>query len=268
MTYNNSAARLHRILEKAKELGNVETLKAWQTILKLDREDPLEIISSFGRVCIIPNEIQRNVEMIPELENRLFLAWKPDLEKAFRELQWNGNNNQFTRHLSGSLLVALEFVADGLARYSPEKTLDDDRLSKFREDAWKLFEELNGSDIDERTKSYLLKHLKRVVQALDDYPFYGISPLETALDATVGSAITEKTAAESSYNTPAGKSFWTYAGRLALILNITQASIQIGESTIDLLEKAEDVIEVSTIESNVELSTDEELESPTPTELQ
>ncbi len=211
-------------------------MEAWKEILDLKTDDPLEIMGYVGRVYTLPNAVQRAVERIPELDHALHLGWKPDLDKALREMMWNANIQQFTQHLSDSLLVSLAFVSENLGRLAPEKVLDDKELETIRDEAWSLFDRIDQSSLDEPGRGYLLKQLGRLIQALDDYPFFGIQPLEIALDGVVGSVITDSRNAQETRGGEEDGMFWRLAGRVALLLKITHAVLQIGESAVDLLE--------------------------------
>ena len=241
MKNNNPAARLHKLLTDLKSKFPPESNinEALQENFNLSKEGQLEILTAIARIYTLTASVESAVLACPELDHDLNLTWRDSIISALGNMRWNGPLGLFYDQLSESALLALEFVADNLSRHAPEKTLSDDDLHGLREEAWALYERLSSCDIDARTRSYLLKHLLLVIQALDDYPFYGITPLETALNASIGSTFPEQESAIASRQCDEGNAFWRLIGRVAVILKVVQAVLQIGDSTVNLLEGAE-----------------------------
>ena len=235
---NNPAARLHAILMLAKEQkGSTPTIIAWKNILDLQTDEDLEIMGMVGKVFTLPLAVTYAVNQIPALHQELYLSWKSGIENAFRANTWNGNIQEFLKHINDTMLVSLQFVSDNLGRLAPEITLNEKNFEELRQGAWNLYEEISNSDMDSIVKDYLLKHMSMILRALDDYPILGIQPLNTAIETCIGTVVTQEAKAKNSNDTKAGSDFWKFTAKILVALKIAQSTVNLGNDAVQFLQK-------------------------------
>lgn len=240
MTNNNPAARLHSILAKCRsspqDLRHKPMIQGWKHVFDLtDKTEDVLVMSRVGRVYVLPSQIAAEITRFADLDARLYLGWQGDMAAAFKTIGFNNAFQEFVGKLSDSLMLAIEFCAHELGKRCPEKILDDTAINELKAEVFTLYQEFLQADLPPDLSRYILDKLYQIYDALDTFPITGSQALETAVNAAMGSILTNNKMAEESAKNPGGQKFWKTVHKASLLLDIAQKTYQIGSGIGKLL---------------------------------
>ena len=210
--------------------------EAWREILKFGPEvSDLVLMNKVGKIFTLPNIISDEILQLNDIDHDLYLGWREDLIQALYHINFRAQFNDFSSRLTDSLLMNIRFCAHELGRRRPEKTIDPSEIEELKNDAYTLYESLKTSDIPADLRRYLLDHLYTVIDAIDNYLITGTPGLEIALDSAIGSAYTNYALVMKTKNSDEGKQFWNVFGKLAVAIQFTKNTAELGEKIIGLI---------------------------------
>src|SRR5438876_12405162 len=235
---SNPASRLHAILLRSKDeqLRNKNMMLAWRTVLQLPEElDDLVTMSKVGKLFTLPSIISAQIQRFPDLDAELYLGWREDLNKAFRFINFNANFHDFSQRLPDSLLISIRFCAHELDKRAPEKDVLREQLDSLRESAWLLYEEVLKADLPPDLSRYLLDYLYLIIEAIDDYNITGAVGMERALNAVLGTIITDSARAENARTSRFGEKFWAVVTKVGVVLKLAKTAAELADGVRKLL---------------------------------
>ena len=141
----------------------------------------------------------------------------------------------FSNKLSDSLLINIKFCAHELSKRCPEKMVAEAQLTELKESVYALYQDVQKADLDPSLSRYLLDHLYLMIAAIDNYLLTGTRGIEHALDATVGSILTNHSVANQAKESEFGEAFWKVIGKAAVILQLAKTAMELGEGVFKLL---------------------------------
>ena len=235
---SNPASRLHAILLRSKDeqLRNKNMMVAWRTVLELPKElDDLVTMSKVGKLFTLPSIISDQIRRFPDIDAELYLGWRQDLTKAFRFVNFNANFHDFSQRLPDSLLISIRFCAHELDKRAPEKDVSREQLDSLRESAWLLYEEVPKADLPPDLSRYLLDHLYLIIEAIDDYNITGAVGMERALNAVLGTIITDSARTEKVSRSAFGEKFWGVITKMGVLLKVAKTATELADGVRKLL---------------------------------
>jgi len=235
---SNPAARLHAILLRSKqqELRNKNMLIAWRTVLQLPEQlDDLITMNRVSKVFTLPSIISDQIQRFSDLDEELYLGWRQDLSTALRVINFNAQFNDFSQRLSDSLLISIRFCAHELDKRAPEKDVSREELDSLRESAWLLYEQVVKADLPNEISRYLLDYLYLIIEAIDDYDVTGAVGMERALNAVLGTIITDSARAENVRKSQFGEKFWIVVTKVGVVLKLAKTATELAEGVRKLL---------------------------------
>jgi hypothetical protein len=223
---NNPASRLLRVLTAVRGQNPLTpSLPVWGAVLV--EKDGARLLQRLGKVFALPQRVREEILKIEGLNHDRYLRWIPDLEKAFLGQALVGTIQGFRDFITQDLLDRIEFCADQLSERRPEKSLSNEELESLRNELSEIDAELKSAKIDSALKEYISRQLAEIISAIGNYDLEGIGPLERALHATVGAAVTDWDTTRKVRETSAGQRFWKFVGRAAIVINLLHTALQL-----------------------------------------
>ena len=74
-----------------------------------------------------------------------------------------------------------------------------------------------------------------MIEAIDNYMLTGPSGIEKALDATVGSSLTNHVLAKDAKDSQFGERFWKAVGKAAVLLKLAKTATELTDGVMKLL---------------------------------
>jgi hypothetical protein len=221
---DNPAGRLLNLIEKLKNHRmNDLAIQAWAAVLGIPANDTFAILVRLGRIIALPKIIKDAISTIPDIDLNLFLSWMPALEGAFQAHSLSAPLAHFLNPISQEAIVRLQFCADRLSQSRPEKLLDPKDLQDLRHHFFSIRSELVGSNLPADLRAFIETHLNEIIDALQDYEFLGVAPLERALAYTAASTGRDSARAAQIDKNPVGHKFLEYVGGALLVLKLIHA---------------------------------------------
>jgi hypothetical protein len=225
---NNPAARLLNLIEKL-SVGSPEqpSQTIWGAALTVRADDVLELLDRIGRIMNLPKVTRDALSAVRPKLDPIYFEWVPQVEAAFKAHRLTGVIREFLTPITADTRRTLRFCADRLSDLSPEKVLENDDLTKLRREAAELRSELENAEIDSDLKKFAWRHLKEFIAALDEYEFFGVSPLNRATEEAMGSVRLNLQVAEKLSVTEIGKRLFTFFGKTLMLLSALHGAAQL-----------------------------------------
>ncbi|MGY2277458.1 hypothetical protein ACW9H0_07470 [Pseudomonas monsensis] len=212
MENGNPAARLLDILIEAQGIvRTTSTRKAWAQILRAGDSAAL----THERLSKVMNLSEETFSLVNELfprQARGSLAWKTSLDNGFINQEMNGPFESFIAHITPTAIDHLTSAADLLDFKAPNK-LTDAQIQDFINSLNELIAEVLSGELEAKVTEYLVRSLRRIVVALEEYRLGGEIPVTSSIDALIGhsafdsgyrAAISETTIGSKILNTLGG----------------------------------------------------------------
>lgn len=273
MSLNNPAGRLLALLEEAgtppKDSDRTPVRDRWAKVLGVDRNDRTALLARFGEVMALPSEVRAAVEAVPDITPGVYLKNLSKVEQTFGQVNLEAQWCQFARALDSNVMDGLEVCDELLGRRCPETTLPDDERERIHSQVRELFEEVRAEETDPNLREFLLRHLKAMDDALQEYKISGTPPVVQAAEAILGGTASQVLRRpEARRNPRLRKLFATALTALALTGGV-EDNLALGERVLDALPTGESVeaqqdVEVRQdidVHLNVEQNEDTQVES-------
>jgi hypothetical protein len=185
---NNAAGRLHHLLLKRGTVsGDRPLLEAWATILQVDPTERGLLLAAVGQTLSLPKlAYDATCRAIPESSHTLFLRWHPNVQAAFSNMAFQGAWSSFANSITGEDMLSLAHSSHEIARVAPEQTVPASDLEELKDQLLDLLVEVQNSTELGDLKPFLLSKIKAMWNAIAGYEYFGVAPLEEALDSTLG----------------------------------------------------------------------------------
>ncbi len=236
---NNPAARLHALLQKAKQntdLQSKPSTESWSILLNVPKENQALMLKRLGGVMELPLLIKERIENLPDIDHKLRLRWLPKIEQAFQANHLAAGFHVFLNKIDDTTLLGIEYCADDLARRDPEPEIKPDELEALRQQVDSLISETTDAEIDSDIKKFILKHLFAIRNAIEEYQVFGSKSLVTAFGQAVAAAYTESQTAVKVSVSPQGNKFWKCVAGLGILLTVGNQVMQLTEGVLKLLQ--------------------------------
>jgi hypothetical protein len=236
---NNPAGRLYALLVKANALSDKKHyLDAWRELLlpPHEQKDTFAVFERLGPVFMLPNQAVVAIRQLKldAVSEKHLLEWVPGVEQAFLlsfHSMWSQFRNSF-KDKNAHCLYSLKTAAIELARFSRERELPEDELKQVLQDVQDLREKVRTATISPELKSILLKYLREVETAIEEYQIRGASGVAYAASAAVGAVLFADTQ-EKDDNPILWEAFQRLRG-IAAWAQFGAALLKLGEGAADI----------------------------------
>lgn len=214
MQNGNPAARLLDVLLEAQDIDRIVTTRnAWAQILKCGSGSSL-LYERLSKVMKLSDEaFSLVVELFPR-QARAAATWKGALDSAFGVQNMNGQFDSFLGKISTTTIDHLTAAADLLDTKSPEK-LTTSEISEFISSLNDLIEDALSGGFEVKVKEYLVRSIRKIVIALEEYRIGGAIPVTDSIEAMLGHSFFDNDYRSALHETDTGSKILNTLGGLA-----------------------------------------------------
>lgn len=237
MSHDNPANRLLSILEAGwLENKKVVCREVWGKLLDATGDSAL-LMSRMGKLMELPALIIESLrESYPGRKNS-WTHWVTQVRKAFEAQNLDGPWETFINHIDDMSLNLLRLSSELIEAKSPQNNLSEEDLAGLRLKLTELTEDILASDLDHDLKKYLVRALRRLVNAIDEYQITGGAEIVDAVEATIGHAIVSPTYRDFLKDKDLGAKFVTTLSLMANAVTVAPALKELASSVAGLLTK-------------------------------
>ncbi|WP_186031247.1 hypothetical protein [Burkholderia gladioli] len=218
--FDNPADRLLQILRAGRQRPDNEPCrKAWHNLLSTDGDEAL-LMSRLGKLMTLPGEIVSVYSRHYPDRQGTWNHWFKQVNTAFVSQQLSAAWQSFISHIDEHTMTYLGMTADMIANRDFGKKLETSQLESLRKDVSELLQEALQSDLDQKTKSAIVRHLQRLLTALDEYSLTGALPILDAVEGSIGHTAFDENYATALRETTIGQRFVTILTTAANIVTI------------------------------------------------
>lgn len=244
---NNPASRLHAFLEPlmTEVNKNVNSKDVFARIWGIgsgakaqnQSNDIARLWALTSKVIALIPQTELLIRAHSVFEPEAYLQWVPNVQRAFDQLHLAGALSTFVAPIQQADLNQLKMCAYELQKIAPEHVADSERLAELTADAYHFIDALNASSIDERFRSYLIRQLRLIIDAISDYNLQGIARLNDEIDRLVGSMWANRAEFEKHQNSVETKRFWEMLERFSNILQVADYGWKLlGSATTSVMQ--------------------------------
>ncbi len=228
-TPNNSAGRLHLILDRARSMESKlsdPAITVWPQVLLCASDTPRDLLfARVARVQELPNTVNIQMHKVPDLEAvDDYVCWVADLTNALRRNNFDEPLKNFINVANEANMALIRLCDRVLQQHFPEPTLTKQELKALRDAAQQLVSEINQSGLDEQLKEYMLYHLDLVDRAIDDYHVVGIESFVRTTESIIGAMVCRSDLTQEATQSQSGERFkqvvgtcFSFAGKYAVV---------------------------------------------------
>lgn len=187
MKADNSAERLLTLLAegKRKEEG-MACRRAWGELLGVPKSDSVLLTSQIGKVMMLPGQIVRDLQDSLPNGGNTWSHWAGQVSSAFARQNLDAPWKTFIEHIDDHTLTYLRLSADILSTSKKIAAIDPEAINETRKKISDCLDEVLASGIDKNVKAQIARHLRAVIDALDDYQIFGAQPILDAVEVVAG----------------------------------------------------------------------------------
>ncbi|MDY7070522.1 hypothetical protein PshuTeo2_05440 [Pseudomonas hunanensis] len=191
MTNDNPAARMLAILQSIHDIpGNKPCKAAWSSAFRIDAGDDSSLMIRLSQLMSMSvDAVLLMNERFPALRDQT-TQWHIQLITALTSQQLAGSIQTFTNGYTRKHNDFLK-VIDQMIGISAPAEIDLSLINEFREGISNLINETLESQLEPKAKSYLVKALRRILAALDDYRLTGVVPVVESIELVAGHMFTD-----------------------------------------------------------------------------
>lgn len=237
---DNPAGRLLNIIERGKQIKPHESCRnAWSILLAVEPNDHSQMMIRMGRVMALPAQtvevLKSDFPVLFESGNHRHIA--ACFGKGFSNQKMDGVWESFIAHIDGHAISGLQLMAHLFESSRPSKLMSSDDALEIRTQTEVLINSVLSGNFPPALKKFLIEKLKAVLDALDTYYISGAEPVLNAVAATIGAAYLNPEY-RAAVKTEDGSEFASSLANLANAVTVATAAVQVGISTVPLLEFA------------------------------
>lgn len=239
MKTDNPAARVLKVLRKIEAIpASLPCKGAWSSALGTPDGDDSALLIKLGLFMAIPAEAVKIMnEKFPALQSQTD-AWHDRFMLGMVNQNLSALLSTFKSHYSAGHNDFLEVMNHmiGTACYDE---VPEEKISESREKLSELIESVLNSDLEDKVKIYVVKSIRRIISALEDYELTGSIPVIESIEIMAGHVFTNEQF-RTSMNSDIGNKIFGVIGAIADAMAIASGAPptlwqQIGSSFVGRL---------------------------------
>lgn len=239
MDTDNPAARALRVLSQIEQLpSNMAAKDAWSRVLGVAKDDESNLLIKLGQFMQVPSEATELMnEKFPRLESQTN-HWHARLYSAMTRQSLSSEISTFTRYYPSDANDFLK-VMDQMLAISASPELDIEIVAEFKSSIEELIEKVLKSNTERKVQEYLVKSLRKVIAALEDYQLTGMVPVLESIEIIAGHVFTDSQF-KSAMSSELGNNIFSVIGAIADSISIATGApptlwTQIGQTITGLI---------------------------------
>lgn len=240
MNSDNPAGRLLRILQDGKKIQvGIKCREAWHKLLDVEQSNPALLMSRLGKVMELPESIISDIRENYPNQGNSHEHWSSKVNTAFMQQNLNGIWNEFISHIDSHTISYLSMSADLLDMKASTQLMNDSQVSDIREKVDELLNEAIDLDLEDDFKFYIIRYLRKIITAIDEYRISGAIPISESIECTFGHAFLDESYRENMSGTEFGAKVVSVLGAVASVVTIAVGLPQLPDTFQYLLVKSE-----------------------------
>lgn len=233
MNYDNPAARLLSILEKAKEIPPTTNCRtAWQKLLGPIKSNAM-LISRLGKIMALPEQIIQAMQDEFPSQGDTWSHWESQVNRGFSVQNLDGSWDSFLNNIDGHSITYLRLASDLLNSKSNTKVIADDQIIAVRESIQIIYDEvLNSELLPGEVKKYVIRCLRKILVGIDEYHLTGAIPLLDAIETMVGHSAIDKDYHRFLTDSDLGKRILETLGSMANVVTVAVGIPQLSHAIV------------------------------------
>ena len=150
--------------------------EVWADVFFTEARNTVDVLHYVAEVVQLTRDCRKIAAMLPDVDNKLYLAPFIAIETAFVNLNFDEPWEAFCRRIDDSTMTGLQFCSDYLSREVGEGPIDDDLLN-LQLVVGNLLETVIAADIDDGLKEALVRALEDIRRAILEYRIRGADGL-------------------------------------------------------------------------------------------
>ncbi|TXT31618.1 MAG: hypothetical protein FD131_1035 [Rhodocyclaceae bacterium] len=192
MDYDNPAARLLTVLEEGQKLNAQGSCRAaWDELLKAQGNQAL-LMSRLGKVMELPQHIIQAIEENYPSHRKHAAHWESQVNAGFTHQSLGSNWQSFMGHIDSHTLSYLAMTSELLQQKSNTKSIEDASILEARNKLEELYKEIRSADIPTEIRLYLIRHLRQILESIDEYFITGALPILDTTGTLLGHALIDE----------------------------------------------------------------------------
>ncbi|MNM73894.1 hypothetical protein D3C76_359440 [compost metagenome] len=214
MTYDNPASRILAILGSIHGTqANTPCKNAWCSALGIEAGDDAKLVMKLSQLMGISlDAVLLMNERFPALKDQTS-QWHINFVTALTSQQLNSNIQTFINGYSRKHSDFLRVMEQMIGISAPAE-IDTSLIGEFRNSISNLIDETLASQLEPKAKNYLVKALRRILAALEDYQITGVVPVIESIELVAGHMFTDSHF-KNSMSTDFGNKVFSVIGAIA-----------------------------------------------------
>ena len=235
---DNPAQHLHDMMAALKsQPGNAIVVNAIATVLEVDSTDLPTLLYGAAELAELPKQIETELVAIPDLNQELYLTWKPAVRAALDYLKnMAGQNMQaMGAHYNDTTLLSLRHASDVL-RASSYRDIPSEQLQNLLVSIDELRQLIEESDeVDGVLQAFLLDLVEEMRRSIRLYRIHGASGIEKALERSVGALWLryQRTSTPPPASGKVWKKFAAVLAAMGLVLTTANSAYELGSNVVE-----------------------------------
>jgi hypothetical protein len=233
---SNPATRLVAVVEILESSnGGLAAKEILANALGVASSDNIKFPLKMSQLAYLIDSVERQTRsVLPEEDLGLFLPWVAPLRTLVAQRNLDANWGSMANFANKDVLSPLRFTARELSKFVREQTLTDEQRESIRGEVADFLSEVQGSDLEEPLRSYVVDHLEAALTALQDYALLGVKPLRDVVEHALGSAALDSEVRQRGGTSKWVKRTWEILGRIATVLAMGDDALRLGTTVFAL----------------------------------
>lgn len=219
MKMENPAVRLQRVLAKIHSTRNDTPCKsAWHAAFDIANDEDGYLLQKLGEFMMMPMEAAQTMNsQFPALKEQTD-AWLQQISYAFKTQNLSGHIHSFQANYTAKEGKFLDVMSEMIKIKSFDE-LDESLIASAKEKLQELANEVLDSKLEQKLKEYIIKAIRRIIVALEEYQLMGSVPVVESIELMMGRSFTDENF-RASLATPIGAKIFNVVGAVANMVTI------------------------------------------------
>ena len=233
MKYDNPAARLLAILERGKEFKPDRNCReCWEELLEA-KGDSAMLMARLGLLMALPQCVVSALIHAYPTQGNTWAHWEGQVSAAFMAQNMHADWKSFAANIDNHSYTYLRLAADLLNAKDQAQLLERDQVAEVRLRVQEALDAVIGTDIPRALKAQVVRCMKRVLDAMDEYHITGGVGVLEAAEAALGHASVDSEYKSFLQNTEIGQKA---LDAIAAAANLLTISVGIPQLTVVLTQ--------------------------------
>lgn len=231
---DNPAGRLYKILNEARNTGDMPTIEMWAKVLDATDGSSPEVFSRIAQLQELVEDVKTKIYNIEGINKDLYLSPFPKVEEIVKNPSLGHSWNTFKPTLTELVMFGLAHCAELLSRYN-QQPIEQSELVALKKDIETLSDKIGMSDINVELKTVILDQLEIIRRAIAEYKIRGAEGIRDGLATCYGKLIQNEPLFRDPETSEHVASLWDIFSRADNMTTVALNLISIGTTAANIL---------------------------------